>query len=141
MYLLVRLAFLTMVAMPQIFLMGCFFEAMLLTLTAILVGVVQPYKSNVHNAVDVVLILTTAISLVASIECFPYILPSDVLLCTFTLVPMFYIITVALYWLSYTTKKIPQKLCSKLRLCINVLGSFYAEIICVVVVFFTSHVD
>ena len=120
-YLLVRLAFLTVFAMTQNYLMSCFFEAMLLTLTAILVGVVQPYKSNVHNAVDVVLILATAlhycsnaINLVANIERFSYAKPSGLLLFIFALVPLFYISTVALYWL-LLRKKIPQKLCSKLR--------------------------
>ena len=120
-YLLVRLAFLTVFAMTQTYLMSCFFEAMLLTLTAILVGVVQPYKSYVNNAVDVVLILavalaysSVAINLIANIEHFSYIKPSTVLVSIFGAVPMFYIITVAVYWL-ILRKKFPQKLYSKLR--------------------------
>ena len=43
------------------YLTSCFFESMLLTLSAILVGLVQPYKSNVYNVLDVVLILETAL--------------------------------------------------------------------------------
>ena len=120
-YLLVRLAFLTVFAMIQNCLMGCFFEAMLLTLTAILVGVVQPYKSHIQNAVDVVLILTTAlayssgaINRVADIEYLSYNIPSGILAIIFGLVPLFYMSTVALYWL-ILRKKIPQKLYSKLR--------------------------
>ena len=106
MYLLVRLAFLTVFAMTQNYLMGCFFEAMLLTLTAILVGVVQPYKSHVHNVVDMVLILAVAlfyssiaINRVADIEYLSYNIPTAVLMIIFILVPLFYISTVALYWL------------------------------------------
>ena len=121
MYLLVRLAFLAVWAMTQSFLMGNFFNAMLLTLTATLVGVVQPYKSNVHNAVDVVLIVafalfysSAAINLVAIIERSSYRWPSGVLMGIFTLVPLFYISTVALYWL-LLRKRFPQKLYSKLR--------------------------
>ena len=118
-YLLVRLAFLAVWAMTQSYMMGYFFNAMLLTLTATLVGVVQPYKSNVHNAVDVVLIVafalfysSAAINLVAIIERSSYRWPSGVLMGTFTLVPLFYISTVALYWL-LLRKRFPQKLYSK----------------------------
>ena len=121
MYLLVRLAFLMVFAMMQNCLMSYFFEALLLTLTAILVGVVQPYKSNVHNVVDMVLILAVAlvyssvgINLVANIDHFSYMIPLAVLLFIFSVVPMFYIITVAVYWL-LLRKKFPQKLYSKLR--------------------------
>ena len=120
-YLLVRLAFLTVWAMIQSYMMGCFFEAMLLTLTATLVGVVQPYKSNVHNSVDVVLIVALAllcslisINLEAIIERFSYIVPSGILANIFALVPLFYISFVALYWL-LLRKRFPQKLCLKLR--------------------------
>ena len=120
-YLLVRLAFLAVWAVTQSYMMGCFFEAMLLTLTATLVGVVQPYKSSVHNAVDVVLILTlallcssAAIHLVAIIELFSYIVPSGILGYILGLVPLFYISTVALYWL-LLRKRFPHKLCLKLR--------------------------
>ena len=120
-YLLVRLAFLAVWAMTQSYLMSCFFEAMLLTLTAIVVGVVQPYKSSVHNIIDMVLILafalyysSTAIDLVANIERFSYNIPSAILLFIFAVVPLFYISTIALYWL-LLRKRFPQKLCSKLR--------------------------
>ena len=120
-YLLVRLAFLAVWAMTQSYLMGCFFEAMLLTLTATLVGVVQPYKSSVHNAVDVVLILafallnsSAAINLVATIERYSYRWQSGVLMGIFGLVPLFYISIVALYWL-LLRKRFPQKLYSKIR--------------------------
>ena len=112
-YLLIRLAFLTVFAMTHNYLMSCFFEAMLLTLTAILVGVVQPsYKSNVHNAVDVVLILAVAlayssiaINLIANIERFSYNKPSAVLVIIFGLVPLLYISTIALYTGFYYEKK------------------------------------
>ena len=120
-YLLVRFAFLAVWAMTQSYMMGCFFNAMLLTLTATLLGVVQPYKSNVHNAVDVVLILafalfcsSVAINLVATTECYSYRWPSGVLMDIFALVPLFYILSVALYWL-LLRKRFPQKLCSKIR--------------------------
>ena len=120
-YLLVRLAFLTVFAMTQNSLMGCFFEAMLLTLIAILVGVVQPYKSNVHNVVDMVLILavalgfsSVAINRVADIEYLSYNIPTAVLVIIFAVIPLFYISTVALYWL-LLRKKFPQKVYSKLR--------------------------
>ena len=120
-YLLVRLAFLAVWAMTQSYLMCCFFEAMLLTLTAIVVGVVQPYKSYLYNAMDIVLLLAAAlgycsmsINLVATIEHFSYITPSGILVAIFALVPLFYISTITLYWL-LLRKRFPQRLCSKLR--------------------------
>ena len=93
-------------AMTQNSLMACFFDTMLLTLIAIVVGVVQPYKSYVYNIVDVVLIhtcalgyLLAAIELIADMERSAYIIPSGVLWAILALVPLVYISTVALYWL------------------------------------------
>ena len=120
-YLVTRFAFLAVFAMTQNYLMSCFFETMLLVLIAILVGVIQPYKSYVYNIVDVVLILacaiyycSTTINLIATIERYTYSMPSGVLLYLFALVPLVYISTVALYWI-LLRKKLPQKLYSKLR--------------------------
>ena len=120
-YLVTRIALFVVFAVTQNSLMACFFDAILLTLIAIVVGVVQPYKSYVYNIVDVVLIhtcalgyLSTAIELIADMERSAYIIPSGVLWAILALVPLVYISTVALYWL-LLRKKLPQKLCSKLR--------------------------
>ena len=131
-YLMARFAFLVVFAMTQNTLMTCFLETILLTLIAILVGVIQPYKSPVYNIVDVVLILTCAlvycslgITLIANIERSAYNAPSGILWAIFALVPLVYISTIALYWL-LLRKKFPQKLYSKLR---NLLPCVHSGII------------
>ena len=120
-YLVARIAFLAVFAMTQNTLMTHFFETMLLMLTAIVVGIVQPYKLYVYNILDVVLILAGAlvycslsIDLIADIERYAYGPPSRVLTLVFALVPLVYILAVTLYWL-LLRKKLPQKLYSKLR--------------------------
>ena len=120
-YLVARFAFLAVFVMTQNYLMSCFFQTMLLTLIAILVGVIQPYKLYIYNVIDVILILvfslyscSITISLTAQMEHFAYLLPSIALLSIFTVVPLMYISAVALYWF-LLRKRLPQQLCSKLR--------------------------
>ena len=122
-YLMAQVAFLIVFAMTQRYIMSCFFETILLIHIAIVVGVIQPYKSHVYNVVDVILILAPALiycsiavnHVVGNIESSAYYnTPSWSLVFIFGLVPLFYTPTIVLYWL-VLRKKLPQKLYSKVR--------------------------
>ena len=125
-YLFMRISFFVMMAMSLSIsrFVCCFIGGMIFTLFAILLAVVRPYKLSIHNTIDTVLILITALiyfcisasTLVAAPEKHSgFHSIENVILSVFILVPLFYMTVLLLYWLFFRHKKMAALL-RKVRL-------------------------
>ena len=85
----------------------------LLILTAILTGVVRPYKSYKYNIVDVVLILILAVIPLMSALILASRAPSFgdqlVIIIVSAVLPLVYIVVISLHWI-VIRKKVPQRM-------------------------------
>ena len=104
----------------------CFLVGVIFTLFAILFVVVQPYKLSIHNTIDTVLILITAliyfcingstlVHVAAPEKRSEFHSNINVILSIFILVPLFYMTVLLLYWLVFRHKKMAALL-RKVRL-------------------------
>ena len=117
-YLVVRIVFLLVAMGVHCRVAYCLLIAMLMIITALLVGLIQPYKSTVFNTVDALLFLalamgylSVALNLTACSSSFIYIGLSGVLFVFWGTVPLVYFAVVVLYWL--LVRKKMKKLCPK----------------------------
>ena len=114
-YLVVRMVFLLVAMGIHCRVAYCLFIAMLMIITALLVGLIQPYKSTVFNTVDVLLFLalalgylSAALNMTAYSSYFIYIGLSGVLSVIWGSVPLVYFAIVVLYWLLVRKKFCPR---------------------------------
>ena len=108
----------------------CFIGGMIFTLFAILLAVVRPYKLSIHNTIDTVLILITALiyfcisasTLGAGLERHSgFHSIENVILSVFILVLLFYMTVLLHYWLFFRHKKLAALLRKVRLLCKSVL--------------------
>ena len=117
-YLLSRIVFHILVANTHEIILLLLSISFLLILTAILTGVVRPYKSYKYNIVDIILILIFAIIPLISISVFTSRLSSFVIFGNITqmiiiivsaVLPLVYIVVISLHWI-VIRKKVPQRM-------------------------------
>ena len=118
-YLIIRIAFHLVVAVTQDMKLFFLFAAAVLTITVLLIGVVQPYKSPVYNRLDMVLIQVAAVGylfialyVIATTEHHKFRTPTIIIAITCVLLPLVYIIAISMHWL-VIRKTVPQRLCHK----------------------------
>ena len=112
-YLIIRIAIHIYVAQTQEIILTLLYITFLLIFTAILTGVVRPYKSYKYNIVDIVLILIFAIiplisaSIVASRK--TSFGDKIIIIIVSAVLPHVYILVISLHWI-VIRKKVPQRM-------------------------------
>ena len=116
-YFVVRMVFLLVAMNIHSKLLYCVFIAMLMIITALIVGTIQPYNLTIFNAVDAFLFLVLALgylsivqNILADANSFTYIGLSRALIMLCAMVPFVYITIVILYWLLLRKRMLHPKI-------------------------------
>ena len=120
-YLIVRIAFHLLVAVTEDIKLLALCMTGVLIITALLIGVVQPYKSLVNNRLDMALLLNAAMCVLSTVlfntarmEHHKFIAPTVVVVIICVLLPLAYVIAITVRGL-LILKTVPQQIYNKVR--------------------------